>query len=89
MKEILLYFSIKYFGNWEKIYKAIENKEDVDFEKIKSYEEEYEGKYFTILDKEYPTKLKMVDKPPFVLFFKGDLSLLNSGKTILIQSFSY
>ncbi len=31
----------------------------------------------TILDKDYPDCLKNIEKPPFVLFYKGDRSLIN------------
>ena len=82
MREILLYFSVKYLGDWEKIYNAIENKEDVDFNLLNKITEEYKGKYFAIVDKEYPNKLKMIDRPPFVIFYKGNINLLFEKKII-------
>ena len=40
----------------------------------------------TILDAEYPSSLKMCYKPPFVLFYKGDISLLNSESIAIVGS---
>jgi len=57
-------------------------KEDVDFRELNKFTKEYKGKYFTIVDKEYPNKLKMIDRPPFVIFYKGNLDLLNEKKII-------
>ena len=50
MEKILLYFSVKYHGNWDKIYEAIHNKETIDIELLKKLEKKYEGKYISILD---------------------------------------
>ncbi len=76
MKNILLYFSIKYQGDWEKIFKAIEQNEQVEpllFNEIKN---KYRNTFITILDSKYPNNLKSISKPPFVIFFKGNLELL-------------
>ena len=40
----------------------------------------------TILDLEYPNSLKACYKPPFVLFYKGDISLLNSESIAVVGS---
>lgn len=66
----LLYYAIKYKGEYTKIKQAIEKNEP--YEKIN-----YSKNYVTIEDKHYPFQLKQLENPPFVLFYKGDLSLLN------------
>ncbi len=79
MRDIILYFAIKYYGDFEKIYDAIERQEDVDFEALEE-EKKQIGNYTTILDDDYPSALKMSQKPPFVLFYKGNKELLKSEK---------
>ncbi len=78
MKDIILYFAHKYFGDWERIYDAIEEQEDVDFEELELLKEEYEDKYVTVLDDDYPSALKLISRPPFCLFYKGDKNLFDN-----------
>ena len=74
-REDLISCSLHYAGNYQNILKAI--REDSVFP----------GRYvenaITILDDEYPEKLKDLKYPPFVLFYKGDLELLKT-KTIAV-----
>jgi hypothetical protein len=76
MSEILVYFAIKYSNDWNKIYKAINQKERVEQETAREVIDNYLAKkmykYITIIDDVYPSKLKGVYKPPFVIFYKGD-----------------
>ena len=65
MNDILAYFAIKYNGDWDEIYSAINRKEKVDLEE-KFILLSKCGKYITLLDNEYPSKLKGIYKPPFV-----------------------
>ena len=46
----------------------------------------FTGDFITILDKEYPEALKQSYKPPFVLFYKGNLNLLNNSQRNLLIS---
>lgn len=85
MRNILIYFAIKYFGNYDKIFEAIKNKESVelvDIERIKKLN----INAITILDENYPDSLKMCFKPPLVLFYKGDISLINNESIAVIGS---
>ena len=89
-EEILVALAIKHDGDWDKIMKSLkqdrlrkmdllDEKEEVDT--IKELEQYYEiaknasYKYTTLLSKDYPELLKALYKPPFVLFYFGDLSL--------------
>lgn len=78
-KDVLLYFSMKYKGNWDNIYNAIKTKEKIpnnyDFDLLKK---EVNSNYLTMLDDNYPTFLKHIRKPPFVLYYHGDLSLISN-----------
>lgn len=76
MNDIILYFAHKFFGDWERIYDALEKQEDIDFDEIDRIKEEYKDMYITVLDKEYPRELRQIERPPFVIFYKGNLDLL-------------
>lgn len=79
MEEILLYFSLKYQGDFKKIYQALERKEKVD-EKIKTeLLKQLQCNYTTILSDDYPESLKHISCPPFVLYYYGDLSLTKNS----------
>lgn len=81
MNIILIYFAIKYKGDWDKIYKALEEKEKVTLEEIRNLEEKLKSskwQIITILDMNYPNKLKEAYKPPFVIWYKGDINLLDN-----------
>lgn len=74
--EQILSLVIKYKGNWDKVFSAIKSQETC--EDNESVIEQYKGKYITILDKQYPECLKQgCYKPPFVLFYEGNIGILN------------
>jgi len=73
---VLLYFSVKYEGDWDKIMAAVRKREDIDEELALQYKDKYQGHYVTFLDAEYPKVLKQIYKPPFVLYYDGDISLI-------------
>ena len=81
MEEMLVYFACKYEGDYQKIYQALKNKELVDEKLKRRYLEQLKCKYTTILSKDYPSLLKEIRYPPVVLFYYGDISLLEK-KTI-------
>ena len=86
IRDILIYFAIKYRGDWNKIYQAIKNKERVDEEEIKHNLELLKCQTLTIIDKEYPLNLKNCFHPPFVIFYYGDISLLNMDIVSIVGS---
>lgn len=79
MRQRILYFAIKYEGNYDKINKAIINNE-------KSYNIAYKGKYITQYDEEYPKVLHDLHKPPYILFYKGDIALINKLSISIVGS---
>ncbi len=83
MREILLYFALKYEGDFTKIYNALHNKEKVDPRIQKETNAKVNSPYVTIIDEDYPKQLKNINCPPFVLFYHGDLDLL-SGDLIAV-----
>lgn len=68
MRERILYYALKYQGDWSKIAKAIAQNQNWEYV-------EYSGTYVTIVDKEYPEKLKKLQYAPWILFYEGNLSL--------------
>ena len=76
-REILLYLSMKHSGDWNAIYNSVVAKEECDDNEVAKSIKECESKFITILDDEYPESLRQVTKPPFVLFYHGDISLIS------------
>lgn len=72
-RNILIYLAIKYGGNYDAIYQAIVEKEDPIPCPIPA-------DVLTILDEGYPDYLKYMLKPPLVLFYRGDISLIKDKK---------
>lgn len=81
MEELVLYFSLKYEGDFQKIYNALINKEEVDEHLKLNLMKKMKCHYITIFSHDYPELLKQINCPPFVLYYYGDLSLLKE-KTI-------
>ena len=63
MEKILVYFAIKYDGDWDKIYKAINMKERVNSDDVDKTLSEHNEKYITLLSESYPSGLKNIYKP--------------------------
>ena len=74
---LLIYLAIKYQGNYDKIMAALHLSEDPPFEEAMATFKSLKCKVLTILDYDYPEKLKQIPHPPIVLFYYGDISLLN------------
>lgn len=81
MEELVLYFSLKYQGDFKSIYQALMNREVVDEMLKLQLKKQIQSQYVTIFSHDYPESLKQIDCPPFVLYYYGDLSLLKN-KTI-------
>lgn len=73
MREQILYYALKYKGEYPSIKTAL--KENKKWKKI-----DYDGNFITIFDGEYPEEFKNLNDPPFILFYKGDISLLKRNK---------
>lgn len=79
--KVLIHFSLKYKGDHDLIYKAIETKEKCDNENVLTTDENC----ITILDDNYPQNFKTkCFKPPFVLYYKGNVDLLKSEKILSV-----
>ncbi len=79
-RDILIYLSVKYGGEWDDIYKAIREKEKINFDLIKEAVDKCKANTITIIDDDYPSYLKNIYQPPFVLFYYGDKNLLKDER---------
>jgi DNA processing protein len=91
-RDILIYLSVKYKGDWTKIYEAIKSKELVDNLNIAKAVEENTNA-ITIIDENYPEVFKKIYKPPFVVYYNKSVNSalyidnfkdLNRDKNIMI-----
>lgn len=76
-KDILLFLSVLHQGDWKGIYADIKRKRSVTQEEVHQAYKEVKSQFLTILDPEYPSGLTQVMNPPFLLYYYGNLSLLN------------
>lgn len=76
IRDILIYFSLKYNGEYKDILDAIKRKERVDEDEVNEKVSSLTCKTLTLLDANYPRFLKNIYHPPMVLFYHGDISLL-------------
>jgi DNA processing protein len=84
-REIIIYLAIKYQGDWNAIYQAIKQKELVDESLVQRTVTSLSCQVLTIIDDRYPEALKKIYKPPFVLFYEGDIGLTHLlEKTIAV-----
>lgn len=76
-REILFSLSYQCRGDWDKIYQAIQTKTPVPQDMILKAKQMQHSNYLSLLDENYPQSLKEIYKPPFLLYYYGNLSLLN------------
>lgn len=77
MDDLLLYFAMKYEGDFRKMYVAITTKESIDNEILREYKKQVKHKYVTVMSHNYPEYFKSKNCPPIVLFYKGNLELID------------
>lgn len=82
MRDILIYFAIKYEGDYELIRRAIKDKEKVGLDELNNTLKSVSSNTITFLDDNYPICLKQLYNPPFVLFYYGDITILNKVKSL-------
>lgn len=76
-REVLLTISYQKKGRWEEIYSHIKEKKPISKEETLEAFAKTQANFITIVDSEYPNSLKGIFKPPFVLYYYGNPSLLN------------
>lgn len=79
------------FFKWQyssaEVYKAIcNNKNKETIVKMQEYMKKKNIKYITIYDKEYPESLKNIYDPPVLLFYIGNIKLINNKSISIVGS---
>ena len=85
-RSLLIYLAVKYEGDYDKICNAIVLREDPGYEEVMKVNKSLTCKTITLLDYDYPLKLKQVMRPPFVLFYYGDITLLDRPMLAVVGS---
>ena len=83
-RPLLVYFADKYDGDYEKIMTALQLKEDPPIEEVQRVNNSLKCKVLTLLDYDYPLRLKQMTCAPIVLFYYGDISLLDNEQTLAV-----
>ena len=76
---LLIYLAIKYDGDYDAILQAAISKLNPDFIDVEQVVSKLTCKTLTLLDPDYPLYLKKMARPPLVLFYKGDISLIDDA----------
>lgn len=88
MDEILLYLSLKYFGEWMAIYDSLQKKEELKVYDIKKAVNEVDADWITLISSDYPKNLKSIYKPPFGVFNYGKTKLLHQNMVTIFGDVS-
>ena len=81
----LIAAAITHHGKWDDILQAIETKKLPSEEETEALISQVKCKTLTILDADYPDYLRHYYKPPIVLFYYGDISLIkDNNKNIAV-----
>lgn len=84
-RKVLLGLSVAKKGKWDDVYDAIKNRELYKEEELENFCSSVKSNYITMLDANYPNWLKRIYHPPFVLYYYGDISLLeNEDKNLSV-----
>jgi len=83
MNKILLWFSMKYHGDWDQIYNAVERKDKIDLNQIDDNDENNKIKFMTIIDDNYPNNFKKIFMPPILLYYVGNIKWINEDHKIV------
>lgn len=77
-REKLISYSFYYLGEYDKIIKAIKKNEEIPLVNVNNA--------ITIFDDIYPKELFNLKYPPLVLYYKGNLDLLNQDAIAIVGS---
>ena len=84
---ILIYLAIKCKGNFQKMLTLMRDKDyEIPYKEAKRIYDSLKCKTLTILDYDYPEKLKKTAHAPLVLFYYGDITLLNKHLLAVVGS---
>ena len=77
--QILAYFALVHKGDWQSTFESVKNKVEIEEPKVLELLNSLSTETLSILDEGYPEYWKFsLSQPPFAIFYKGDISLLNN-----------
>ena len=83
-RDYLIATSVKHHGDWDKIYQDMHVPSSMTYEEAAELIKSVKSRVVTALDDDYPSEiLKACPKPPFVLYYYGDISLAQDHKRIV------
>lgn len=85
MNYLTHYFSLKYKGDWLKIYLALINHEEQNEHSLLENEEYERLKAIDLTDEKYPNKYKKINQPPFILYYSKTIEWLDKKNIWLID----
>ena len=89
-RKLLIYLAVKYKGDYDQMLNAIALKEtNIPHEEVLKVYQSLKCKTMTYLDYDYPLRLKQIKCPPIVLFYYGDISLLDKKSITVVGSRDY
>ena len=89
-RKLLIYLAVKYKGDYEQMLGAMILKDvNAPYEEVLKVCNSLPCKAITFLDYDYPERLKQIQRPPLVLFYYGDISLLDKKSIAVVGSREY
>lgn len=76
-RNLLIYLAILHDGDYDKVLDDVTNHKYPSIEEADEVVSKLKCNTLTILDEEYPSYLKKMNRPPYVLFYYGDISLID------------
>ena len=78
MKDVFIVFFNEVEGHFEPIYEALRVKEDFNQDEFIKLKKDVQYNYVTMIDDKYPDFLKLQNCPPFVIYYQGNLNLIDT-----------
>ena len=86
-RTFLIYLAVKCGGDYQKMITWLHNKEyDIPVKEAKDLCQSLKCKTLTILDYDYPEKFRKMSRAPIVLFYYGDITLLEKHILAVVGS---
>ena len=82
MRYYLLVMVSQHKGNWDLVMKDLTDKRVITSDEVEQYTNEA-GSFVSLIDQDYPERLKQSFKAPFVFFYDGDLNVIKESKHLI------
>jgi hypothetical protein len=84
-----LLLTVSHINNfdWDNIYEDIKNKRHIYKEDIAEVVDLYkDDKFIVVTEDGYPATLKSMSKPPFLVFYEGDLTMADAKDLVFVNT---